>query len=697
MAKPITIKITGDDKKFKAATQRTNANISSIGTKAVAMGNLFAGVIRNMSSQLTDFGTSIVSLASEQEETLGKLRAVAGDGWADQVIVDAEAAAKALGVSTNEYAAIVATQLDLRKQLGESEEQAYLNSTRWTQTLVDAASFHNASVEDMSDAWNSAARGEMEAIQRYLPQITGTFIEEYGIRNELIEKNTAAMTVAERLRVLDAIAADEQINSSIGDFARTSSGYANSVKIMGAQWENFKVGIGNAVLPALTQLVQKLSSDVLPRVQELWQTFKNDVVPVIKEDVLPVLQDIGGAVLDVLVDAFEDLSSKVATFVEFLGEVHEWLIEKGIYDALVEVGEVVGGALADGFEWLVEALEDAVGWFKNLDGVVETLLAVAGVALVTWLGFVTVGFLTSAAAAAAAAAAWVIALGPVVLIIAGITTVAAVFYLLYRNVGFVRDAVDWTWQKMQEFADWVVDDLVPVLVSIWEKALKPTFDVVFRHIKMWADMFMSVASWVRDELLPVLLSIRTVFVDVVKQVIRKLDEIVRFFVRLRGRIWPYVQKVLTFLKDGITGVNDWFATKINAIVGLFSGLPRRISNAVGGMFNGLKSAFKSAMNWIIDKWNGLEMRADMPWPAPDVVLRTPNIPRFAFGGQAGRAGNYMVGERGPELVTLPQGARVEPNHGAGMGGAGVTINVATNANAADIGREIAWLLQTGGI
>jgi hypothetical protein len=57
----------------------------------------------------------------------------------------------------------------------------------------------------------------------------------------------------------------------------------------------------------------------------------------------------------------------------------------------------------------------------------------------------------------------------------------------------------------------------------------------------------------------------------------------------------------------------------------------------------------------------------------------------------------MVGERGPEIVTLPKGSSVASNNeGGGMSG-GVTVNVATNANAADIGREIAWLMNTGGI
>ena len=35
---------------------------------------------------------------------------------------------------------------------------------------------------------------------------------------------------------------------------------------------------------------------------------------------------------------------------------------------------------------------------------------------------------------------------------------------------------------------------------------------------------------------------------------------------------------------------------------------------------------------------------------------------FAAGGTANRSGSYLVGERGPEVVKLPRGAEVVPNH-----------------------------------
>ena len=64
---------------------------------------------------------------------------------------------------------------------------------------------------------------------------------------------------------------------------------------------------------------------------------------------------------------------------------------------------------------------------------------------------------------------------------------------------------------------------------------------------------------------------------------------------------------------------------------------------------------------------------------------------FGVGGVA------LVGERGPELVDLPRGARVTPNHEMGWDTRDVVVNVHTNANPHQIGREVAWAIRTGGV
>lgn len=112
---------------------------------------------------------------------------------------------------------------------------------------------------------------------------------------------------------------------------------------------------------------------------------------------------------------------------------------------------------------------------------------------------------------------------------------------------------------------------------------------------------------------------------------------------------------------------------------------RRAKNAAVGIFDGVKNAFRSAINWVIGKWNDLSFTIGggqfMGAPIPSKTFDTPNISYLARGGISG--GLAMVGERGRELVKLPQGSTVIPNgttenmmSGAGGGGgAPILINL----------------------
>jgi hypothetical protein len=56
----------------------------------------------------------------------------------------------------------------------------------------------------------------------------------------------------------------------------------------------------------------------------------------------------------------------------------------------------------------------------------------------------------------------------------------------------------------------------------------------------------------------------------------------------------------------------------------------------------------------------------------------------ATGGLAGASGSFLVGERGPEIVNLPRGARVTPNHQLrGMGGNTIHVHVSGRVGASD--------------
>jgi tape measure domain-containing protein len=126
--------------------------------------------------------------------------------------------------------------------------------------------------------------------------------------------------------------------------------------------------------------------------------------------------------------------------------------------------------------------------------------------------------------------------------------------------------------------------------------------------------------------------------------------------------WPLLVSII----GGPLGIAVVLVIKhFNQIVNFVKKLPGRIASAASGMWDGVKNAFRSAINWIITAWNNLELKIPkikIPG-APDIPgfgVGTPNIPLLATGGTIVRGGAALVGERGPELVSLPQAAVVSP-------------------------------------
>jgi hypothetical protein len=127
--------------------------------------------------------------------------------------------------------------------------------------------------------------------------------------------------------------------------------------------------------------------------------------------------------------------------------------------------------------------------------------------------------------------------------------------------------------------------------------------------------------------------------------------------------WPLLLAILT----GPIGLAVLYITKHwDSIVNIVKSIPGRIGKAAAGMWDGIKDAFRSALNWIIDRWNSLHFSI----PGFDAFgihvggfsLGVPSLPHFAHGGIG--SGLAWVGDRGRELVDLGAGGRVYNNEQA---------------------------------
>ncbi|NUQ88964.1 MAG: hypothetical protein HOQ43_10930 [Glycomyces artemisiae] len=274
--------------------------------------------------------------------------------------------------------------------------------------------------------------------------------------------------------------------------------------------------------------------------------------------------------------------------------------------------------------------------------------------------------IASLAGAAAMAIAWIIAFAPVAIVIAIIVGLVVLIVMFWDEIVAVT--------KM-------------VFTAVWEW-IKGAFDKVMEIIH-------GVIDWVSENW-PLLLAIIT------------------------GPFGLALYFIIKFKDDIIAGIKyavDWVIGKFGDLVDWVKALPGKIGKAASGLWDSLTSTFKSAINALIRIWNDFSLTIGggniLGVDIPSVTLNTPDLPYLATGGTALTAGAAIVGERGPEIRHLPQGATVETlEHAAsrtrvdalardvaalGQGRAGVTIEgdahfygVATGDPDEDIMRAVAW-------
>ena len=125
--------------------------------------------------------------------------------------------------------------------------------------------------------------------------------------------------------------------------------------------------------------------------------------------------------------------------------------------------------------------------------------------------------------------------------------------------------------------------------------------------------------------------------------------------------WPLLLGILTGpigLAVGLI-IKNWGKVKSTVV-----NVANTIKGALTGAFNAVAGAAKGAIDVILSGWNSLQFKIPSFKVGPvhfgGTTIGVPKIPLLAAGGVTTTAGTAIVGERGPELLSLPGGAQVSP-------------------------------------
>ena len=293
--KQVNITIIANDKTAKALQSALkNVNNLKDGVKKSvvhqqnsfnALGNTVRNVIGGVIAyQALRFGKQMVNMASAVEEMQSKSAVVFGR-FVSNVRAELEKFGNAVGRSTFELEGMASSVQDTFVPLGFARKEASKLSVDLTKLAVDVASFNNATDVEVMHAFRSALVGNHETVLRF-----GVVINEATIKQELmrmgINKTSSEITTQEkvmaRLNLIMAGTADAQ-----GDAINTNTSFANSMKALSAEFEEFMVEAINPMLPALSNMVRSLK-DTITETKEFLRSIGllselNKVIPIVDE------------------------------------------------------------------------------------------------------------------------------------------------------------------------------------------------------------------------------------------------------------------------------------------------------------------------------------------------------------------------------------------------------------------------------
>ena len=176
---------------------------------------------------------------------------------ADEVEKFAKSAVQNFGMSELTAKRMASTFMSMANGMGLAAKDGKNMSLQLTALAGDMASFYNVEQDVAQTALNSIFTGETESLKKFGIVLTEANLNAFALSRG-ITKSYNAMSQAEKVAlryqyVLKATA-DAQ-----GDFARTSSSWANQVRILKEQWSQLIGILGKGLIAALTPVVKALN------------------------------------------------------------------------------------------------------------------------------------------------------------------------------------------------------------------------------------------------------------------------------------------------------------------------------------------------------------------------------------------------------------------------------------------------------
>lgn len=265
-------------------TEKIKSAFGKIG-KAVALAFSVTAII--------SFGKSCIELGSDLAEVQNVVDVTFG-AMSETINRFARDALEEFGLSETSAKQYTSTLGAMLKSMGFATKAAADMSMKMTGLAADMASFYNLDTEVAFEKIRSGISGETEPLKQLGINLSVANLEAYAL-SQGMTKAYSAMSQQEqallRYNYLLSVTADAQ-----GDFARTSDGWANQVRVLTERFNALKAAIGQGLIAVLTPVIRVLNN-LLAKILTVTDAFSNMIAKITGKNTktTTTVKDIGGA------------------------------------------------------------------------------------------------------------------------------------------------------------------------------------------------------------------------------------------------------------------------------------------------------------------------------------------------------------------------------------------------------------------
>lgn len=261
----------------KAAGNLAVGGVKVVGSAVEAAGKglaIYAGAVTAAGAAVTAFGIKGIKTASDLNEVENVVKTTFGAEGAKKIDQWSQAAAASFGISELNAKKFNGTMGAMLKSTGLSSNAVLDMSTSLTGLSGDMASFYNLDSEEAFDKLRAGIAGETEPLKQLGINMSAANLEAFalsqGITTAYKDMDQAAQTTLRYNFIMNAT------KDAQGDFAKTSDGLANQMRIMKLEAENLSASLGESLMPMASEITSSfmgIAQGAIPNIKNAFSAL----------------------------------------------------------------------------------------------------------------------------------------------------------------------------------------------------------------------------------------------------------------------------------------------------------------------------------------------------------------------------------------------------------------------------------------